>query len=78
VPLLGQFWGGDLSAIFHGASDGRLVNCFILSTETILFSTLQVTVMVYDKRPLKDSPYDRDKPTYSAKPKLYPIGTIHC
>lgn len=55
-PRLGQLLGGELSAIFHGASEGRLVNCFILSTETILFSTLQLIVIVNDKILLSDKP----------------------
>jgi len=55
-PWLGQFLGGELSAIFHAASEGRLVNCFILSTETILFSTEQVIDIVNAKRLLRAKP----------------------
>jgi hypothetical protein len=42
-PFEGQFATGKHSLIVHSVSGGILMNCFILSTATILFSMMQLT-----------------------------------
>jgi hypothetical protein len=65
-PLLGQFGEGRQSFIRHSASEGMLLNCLILSTDTILFSMKQLIDMVQNNAELRESPYERDSPTNSA------------
>lgn len=66
-PDIGQLGGGTISFFLHSASDGITVNCFILSTETILFSIKQLMYIAKYSTALRDSPYDSAKPTFSAK-----------
>jgi hypothetical protein len=42
--------------ILHSASDGMVVNCFILSTETILFSMKQLIHTAQNNTELRDRP----------------------
>lgn len=65
-PFVGQLASGKQSLILHVASEGMFVNCFILSTETILFSMKQLIQMAQNNTWLSDRPYDSDRPTYSA------------
>jgi hypothetical protein len=55
-PLLGQFGQGRQSLISHLASEGILLNCLILSTDTILFSMKQLTHMVQNSAEFRESP----------------------
>lgn len=66
LPWKGQFEGGRVSFLSHSDSEGISVNCLILSTETILFSTKQLMYMAKNRTEFRDSPYDRDNPTFSA------------
>lgn len=65
LPWFGQSEGGTKSLFRHSASDGMHENCFNLSTETILFSTKQLTKTDQNSTLLRDKPYDNDKPTFS-------------
>uniref|UniRef100_A0A7C8ZKD3 Uncharacterized protein n=1 Tax=Opuntia streptacantha TaxID=393608 RepID=A0A7C8ZKD3_OPUST len=65
LPCDGQFGGGWRSLMVHAASEGISVNCFILSTDTILFSTKQLMYIAQNSVPLRESPYESDKPTFS-------------
>lgn len=56
LPLFGHPGGGRQSFLFHSASDGILVNCFILSTETILFSNKQLIYITKNITLLSDNP----------------------
>lgn len=66
LPWTGQFGGGTRSLISQAGSDGITVNCFIRSTDTILFSIKQLIYMAQNSTPFRDNPYERDKPTFSA------------
>ena len=65
-PFVGQLAAGRQSLILHAASEGMFENCFILSTETILFSMKQLIQIAQNNTELSDRPYDSDRPTYSA------------
>lgn len=60
LPFVGQFGSGKQSLILQAASDGMFVNCFILSTETILFSTKQLVQIARKMAEFKDRPYERE------------------